>query len=125
MANEEKSVTYVNYGYKFTEMIDEIDTSIENANAVNAQQFELIVLLENSDKKEKFKEFIESLKGQTNDILNQVNKLKFRRQCLKEVEELCKTNPAASYAVSMLLEGLGLENQECKTVQERQETNSQ
>lgn len=122
MKDETKSVTFINYSYKLIEMDDEITKSIENIDAVIAQQNELVkVIQKHPEDSKKFEFFIKSLNEQTSNLEQQKNVMQYRQDCLKQVLNVCAANEMSAYVVSMLLEGLGLENKEAKSIEERKE----
>lgn len=73
--------------FHLLEMEDSMNEAIKNAKNVKVQQLDLIDLIKNSDKAEKFKDFIEELEKQVEDIDNQIEKLNVRIDALKFVNQ--------------------------------------
>lgn len=111
---------YSDYTYRLIELIDEMNMSVENAEKVISQQLKLVEIVEASNEKEQFKEFIESLNASTNDQNEKVQDCKERIEKIKSLVELCK-NEIAIQSCSLLLEGLGIMKSEDKTDADKKE----
>ncbi len=73
--------------FHLIEMEDSMEEAIKNAEEVKSQQQELIDLIKNSNKAEKFKEFIEELEKQVKDIDSQIKTLNTRLEALRYVNQ--------------------------------------
>ena len=67
------------------EMEDSIEGAIENAEKVKEQHLELIELIKDSNKAEKFEKFTESLENQVDEINSQIKTLNTRLEALRFV----------------------------------------
>lgn len=70
----------MSYIYRIEEIIESINSSVLNIEKVIEQQTELCNVINNSESKEYFKEFVEDLKKDTDDKVNQLDKLLKKRQ---------------------------------------------
>lgn len=73
--------------FHLLEMEDSMKDAIKNAEEVKSQQQELIDLIKNSNKAEKFKSFIGELEKQVEDIDSQIKTLNIRLSALKYVNQ--------------------------------------
>lgn len=118
MENEAKSVKFVNYTYRFSEMESEIENSINNVDNVIKEHKKLIAILDTDEHKEDFAEFVKSLYEQVNVLEEQKRVMSYRLECLKHVINLSMSDDTYAFLVSMLLECIGLENKEAKIIEE-------
>lgn len=71
--------------FHLLEMEDSMEEAIKNAEKVKTEQLELVEVIKNSDKADKFKDFIDESEEQIKEIDNQINKLNIRLNALKFV----------------------------------------
>lgn len=96
------------YIYRFEEMKDAMEASINNLDRVKEQQAKLIELVENSEQKEFFNEFLEDSKKQQENFDKQREALQIKISLLATLLERCHNDSNAAEIVSMLSEILGL-----------------
>lgn len=113
----ENTIKYISYTYKLKEMLDEMINTKSNIEKVVEQQTKLIVYLEQANDND-YIAVINQLKQNNEKYNSQVKLLQHRIECLRIVEQKLTTEKL-DYVFSLLLEALGLENREGKTVQER------
>lgn len=106
--NEAKEQEVKDYTYRFEEMKDAMEASINNLDRVKEQQAELIKLVENSEQKEFFAEFLEDSKKQQENFDKQREQLQIKIALLVTLLDKCKANKEIEEAVATLSEVLGL-----------------
>lgn len=113
--NVEKN--YNDYTYRLVELKDEMTKAISNIKTVKAQQEVLCQIVEESNKAEFFKLFLQQSKEQLKNLDNQIETLTHRielfERALKLIEE---GNEEIRETTSLLLEALGVFNPEEKRV---------
>ena len=106
--NEAKEQEVKDYTYRFEEMKDAMEASINNLDRVKEQQAKLIKLVENSDQKEFFAEFLEDSKKQQENFDKQREQLQIKIALLVTLLDKCKANKEIEEAIAILSEVLGL-----------------
>ena len=119
MQNEKKTTKYVKYDYFINEMIDDINKSIKNLEAVITGQKELIDYLEKANNI-KFASFIEQLKKANEQYAEQIKVLQHRLSCVEVIKSMLTDFAEASFILAMLLEAFGIANKEAKSIEERE-----
>ena len=119
MQNEKKTTKYVKYDYIINEMIDDINKSIKNLEAVITGQKELIDYLEKANNI-KFTSFIEQLKKSNEQYAEQIKVLQHRLSCVEVIKSMLTDFAEASFILAMLLEAFGVVNKEAKSIEERE-----
>lgn len=71
--------------YRLVEMHESMQESLKNLQKVSDQQRKLIDLIENSDKKSDFEDFVKELKEQLEEMDKQYQKLDDRKTLLGEI----------------------------------------
>lgn len=115
-----KSIEFVNYDYILKEMKESMKTSIENVKKVITQQEELVALIKDNNKEENMKEFIIGIEEQTKQYKEQLRILNYRLECLTTLLSTIE-DTTSKYVISMLLESIGMANQQAKSLQERKD----
>ena len=98
----------MSYIYRIEEIIESIDGSILNIEKVIEQQTELCNVINNSESKEYFKEFVEDLKKDTDDKVNQLDKLLKKRQQYNSLLITMKQNVDLDLFATKVFETLGI-----------------
>lgn len=93
---------------RLEEMYDAMNDSIDNANKVLGQQHCLIDIIESSSSAEQFKDFIESLKDQCNDIAKQIDTLVERRHYFESIKTKVEASSDEEQFLHELIEFLGV-----------------
>ena len=106
--DEAKEQEVKDYTYRFEEMKDAMEASINNLDRVREQQAKLIKLVENSDQKEFFAEFLEDSKKQQENFDKQREQLQIKIALLVTLLDKCKANKEIEEAIAILSEVLGL-----------------
>lgn len=114
--NEENKteVEIENYTYRFEEMIEALEQSINNIDVVAKQQSQLaeIVSAATHDYEEKekkpFDDFIEGMENQNKNLKEQKETLIAKKELIKQVVERCKNDEEHAKTVSILVEALGI-----------------
>lgn len=86
--------------FRLEEMLDSMRASIENIKGVKKQQEELIEIVENSDKKEDFKDFIDESKKQIDSLGVQILELSDRVSVWEEIINECYTNDSSKELIN-------------------------
>ena len=120
MNNEQKDVQFINYDYIVNELVDSMNEAIEKMKTLVDNQASLANYLEKAEDKEKYSEFIDSLKKQNDNYKEQIRVLTHRIDCLETVKASLAA-PENEFLVAMLLEGIGVANKEGKTFEERED----
>lgn len=120
MNNEQKDVQFINYDYIVNELVDSMNEAIEKMKTLVDNQTSLANYLEKAEDKEKYSEFIDSLKKQNDNYEEQIRVLTHRIGCLETVKASL-VMPENEFLVAMLLEGIGVANKEGKTFEERED----
>ena len=105
--NENENKTE-NVLYKFEEMADAMQKSIENIEKIVSQQVKLINVIENNNEDKSFDEFLVESKSQTEKLNEQLNVLKHRQETLLLVIKKCKEDEKCSEVLSLLSDALGM-----------------
>lgn len=124
MNNEQKTVQFINYDYIINELIDSMNEAIEKMKTLVDNQTSLADYLDKAEDKEKYAEFIDSLKKQNNNYEEQIRVLTHRIGCL-ELVKASLTVSENEYLVAMLLEAIGVANKEGKTFEERKDNHEE
>ena len=124
MNNGQKTVQFINYDYIINELIDSMSEAIEKMKTLVDNQASLADYLDKAKDKEKYSEFIDSLKKQNNNYEEQIRVLAHRIGCLEVVKESL-TVSENEYLVAMLLEAIGVANKEGKTFEERKDNHEE
>lgn len=95
---------------RLEEMNEAMESSIDNAEKVLKQQHKLIEALTVSDDCEAFKELIQSLKEQNENLSEQISTLKTRLEHFDKYKDYIENDPALDIALYHLVEFLGLFN---------------
>lgn len=119
MQNEKKTTKYVKYDYIINEMIDDINKSIKNLEAVITGQKELIDYLEKANNI-KFTSFIEQLEKANEQYTEQIKVLQHRLSCVEVIKSMLTDFAEVSFILAMLLEAFGVVNKEAKSIEERE-----
>lgn len=119
MQNEKKTTKYVKYDYIINEMIDDINKSIKNLEAVIAGQKELIDYLEKANNI-KFTGFIKQLENANKQYAEQIKILQHRLSCVEVIKNMLTDFAEVSFILAMLLEAFGIANKEAKSIEERE-----
>ena len=106
--NEVKEQEVKSYIYRFEEMKDAMEGSLNNLDGILEQQSKLIDLVKNSEEKEYFEKFIEESEKQLEKLQEQRNNLSIKISLLVQVIERCKSNSAIEETISILSDVLGL-----------------
>ena len=106
--DEAKEQEVKDYTYRFEEMKDAMEASINNLDRVREQQAKLIKLVENSDQKEFFAAFLEDSKKQQENFDKQREQLQIKIALLVTLLDKCKANKEIEEAIAILSEVLGL-----------------
>lgn len=105
---KEETLTPTGYIYRFEEMKDAMEASINNLDKVKEQQAKLLKIVESDKDAEYFKDFIEESKKQQENFEKQRNELEVKIALLVTLLDKCKANEEVSQAVYTLCEILGL-----------------
>lgn len=119
MQNEKKMTKYVKYDYIINEMIDDVNKSIKNLEAVIAGQKELIDYLEKANNI-KFTGFIKQLENANKQYTQQIKILQHRLNCVEVIKSMLTDFAEVSFILAMLLEAFGIANKEAKSIEERE-----
>lgn len=98
----------MSYIYRIEEIIESINGSILNIEKVIEQQTELCNVINNSESKEYFKEFVEDLKKDTDDKVNQLDKLLKKRQQYDSLLITMKQDVDLDLFATKVFEALGI-----------------
>lgn len=91
----------------FEEMIESMHESIENLDKVREQQELLVQVLTNA-MPDKFKEFIDSMSRETNNIVERRKVLIERVQILEDVDNACKADESKKDMLCKFMAGIGM-----------------
>lgn len=105
---------YSDYTYRLIELVDEMNKSVENAKSVISQQLKLVEVIEHSEDKDMFNDFIKTLNVSTEDQKTKIADCELRAAQIQELIEMCKESEDAVHACSLILEGLGIMKAEDK-----------
>lgn len=120
MNTEQKTVNFIDSTYLIPEMVGELDDGITNFNKIIDQQTFILEVVEKDERsKDKLKGFSEGLTNQIKDMTKKVEINKYRQQCLENALNVAKDNINVRFALTMLLEGLGIVNREAVPYEER------
>lgn len=108
MEGIEKEESKKTYLYRFEEMKDAMEMSINNLDKVREQQNKLLELVENSEQKEYFTDFLEESKKQVETFEKQRSELQVKIALLVTLLDKCKENEEVEEAINILSEILGL-----------------
>ena len=76
--------------YMLDEMLSEMEKSIENAKTVKSQQERLIEIVNTAEDAERFKDFVDGMKTQIENISKQIEQLQIKIEYTKAVISRCK-----------------------------------
>lgn len=93
---------------RLKEMSEEMPSSIDNLKKLVIDQQELIDVIINSDKKERFNDLIESMQKQVQDYLNQIDTLNSRKDALDLFLAKCDNDPELVKLVDEFATVIGL-----------------
>lgn len=111
-SNKEGGIEIKDILYRIEEMKDAMNNSIENINNVVSQQLTLTDIINSSDKKEEFENFIKDMEKQNEQLNVQKNVLIIRKELLSQVIERCKNDIEQSKTVSILAKAIGMFGEE-------------
>lgn len=94
--------------YRFEEMYDSIEKSLDNLVAVQNEQTALIDLVKSNDADKKFEKFIDEMTKQSELLEQQRCKLVVKKEILKQVIDAAKTNEVVARNISMLCKAIGM-----------------
>lgn len=94
--------------YRFEEMLDSLERSINNISSIQVEQQKLVDLIEKTDEANEFAEFVESMKSQIEDLESQKTVLVIRRTHLTSVIEMSKSNPAMEMFLNSFCMAIGM-----------------
>lgn len=94
--------------YRLKEMLESMETSLENAKKVYAQQGKLTKLVETSDNEKEFEDFVKESNDQLENLDKQIQTLGKRINLLKEVIDKAEVNQKMAHVVESLLSVLGV-----------------
>lgn len=97
-----------NYVYRFEEMTQSMEASIKNIDKVSNEQEKLIEVIENSEEKDFFEEFLNESKEQLQNLKVQKETISNRLVYINEFIDLCRNNEDANKALTLLVKGLNL-----------------
>lgn len=92
--------------YRLAEMLDEMKKSSANAIDVIEKQERLIAVLDKSDEREDFEEFIKAIKEQIDGTKEAVERLEKKIQLIESVLKACEDEDKKEIALN-LMAGLG------------------
>ena len=92
--------------YRLKEMLDEMKKSSANAIDVIEKQERLIAVLDKSDEREDFEEFIKAIKEQIDGTKEAVERLEKKIQLIESVLKACEDEDKKEIALN-LMAGLG------------------
>ena len=124
MANEVKVIEFVDYTYRFEEMIEDMKKAYANNLTALEKQSEVINDLKTLEgAAEKHKEFIETYETMIAQAKEKQKVLHDRIEKAEAILTLIKadTTDELTCVLSLLLECFGITNQEQKSVEERKE----
>lgn len=119
MNNEQKVVKYVSYDYVIKEIADNMLDSINKMKEIVVNQTSLCEYLEKAEEKEKYADFIKSLKDANVKYDEQIKVLTYRLACMNEIKTYIDKSDYDRLA-SLLLEALGVTNKDGKSLEERE-----
>ncbi len=90
------------------EATDEMSNTISHVDEVTDEQNALVALIVQNDKDNKFEKFIESMKEQINNTVQQKATLVKRLETLKEVVEECQADEKTAETVTKLCIAFGI-----------------
>lgn len=96
------------YCYRFEEMKDAMNTSIDNITTIIKEQGRLVEIVEAAEDAEDFKEFVSETKNQIEKLTAQKEKLLLRVGLLTSVLTECAANPESAKLISTLSTVLGI-----------------
>lgn len=110
MAEEIKKEQHDNYNYRFEELLDEIENSLNKLRAALVANANIRLKLNNANLSEDddFKEIINNMAEQYKVYDEQVIKLEDRQKLGKQYLELVKDNDELNKAVTILMNFLGV-----------------
>lgn len=119
MNNEQKVVKYVTYEYVIKEIANSMSDSINKMQEIVANQDSLCKYLEKAEEKEKYTDFVKSLKDANVKYEEQIKVLTYRLDRMNEVRMYLSNSEYDRFA-SLLLEALGVTNKDGKSLEERE-----
>lgn len=119
MNNEQKAVKYVTYEYVIKEIANSMSDSINKMKEIVANQDSLCKYLEKAEEKEKYTDFVKSLKDANVKYEEQIKVLTYRLDRMNEVRMYLNNSEYDRFA-SLLLEALGVTNKDGKSLEERE-----
>lgn len=93
---------------RLEEMLESMRQAISNVYKVKEQQSTLLMIVDNSSKKEMFEAFSKELNAQIADLDVQANKLSERLSLLEDVIDKCKVDESAKEIVLKVLDMFGI-----------------
>lgn len=122
MNDEQKKINFIDSTYKLPELIDNLDAANANANIIITQQ-EYLVKLASKDKRseEILVGFADSVNQQLANMKAKVHINEYRKECLNMLMSVAKDVVAVRFAVSMMLEAMGIVNPEALPYDKRPE----
>ena len=104
----EKETTIEDITYRFEELKESFEESLNNLSEVICQQEKLIRIVADNDKDKEFKEFIEESNQQLSNLREQKEKLLYKKELISQVIDTCHTDTNCSKVISILAEAIGL-----------------
>lgn len=96
------------YLYKIDETIDEMKSTIKNAESVKSDQLLLIETIESSANSEKFKKFVADLKDSVTDLEHQIEKLNYKLNKLTTLSSIMQKEKTVDEAISLIVEAFSI-----------------
>lgn len=109
----------IDYTYELDNVKNGLEEGMRNLSNVIAEQTKLIKLIEDNNQQEELKQAYNSFKEMVKEYSHQKDVLAYRLECLAYFQSELLVNDRDKYAVSTLLEILGVSNKEAKSVKER------
>lgn len=107
---QEESVKTESVLYRFEEMLDSINASIDNAKSVAKEQQELLRIVKAAETEHDFSDFIKGVETQQANINEQVVVLEQRRDTIQQIVDLAKSDAKLEDSISKLAIALGMFN---------------
>lgn len=119
---EGKTVKYVDSTHVVVDLLSDIaNTTAEAKKVAEQQQYLLDSVKEKKDFEEKLPGFAKSMDSQMEQLKESIRRNDYRADCLNNVLIIAQNNEPVKFAISMLLEGLGIVNKECVDYEHRAE----